>query len=213
MIQNVLHDLERIYTVVEMLIIHPPSIFLVVDLQSIKLCLNLIKNDTDANNHEIHTIDGQNQTQILQYKQLNNTNQLNPCIPMTVKSKKSIIITFATGEWKEWHHLNLCDYQNNTYYYDNAYLFDGGKSFTFNNQIMHAYSIEADKSYPIIRSMNNQNALMNINHGSFTNISSFISKPLFSSASSIYVKNYSFVKVQLFDVMFYAYHTLEADIL
>ena len=57
---------------------------------------NLINNSTDyGNDHEIHIIDGQNETQIKQYKQMNQTHsKWNPCIPATFNDDKSITLTF-----------------------------------------------------------------------------------------------------------------------
>ena len=170
-----------------------------------------INNHKDLNNHEIYIIDGQNQTQIKQYQRLHDTNSSNPCIPMQFDSHKSIIITFATNEWREWYPLNICDYPNNTNYYANTYLFDGGESLIVNNLTIYDYSIQYDRNYPIISSMNNHNASLTINHGSFMNISSSAAYPMFSTSSSIHMNHNSFVNIKLIDLMFYAYHTMDAD--
>ena len=166
----------------------------------------LINNNADSDQHEIYIIDGQNQTQIEEYKQLNNTYPWNPCIAMPFDDTKSITINFNTNDWRNWYPNNTCDYRNNSAFYDNTYLFDGGKSLTVNDLNINDYEIDNNTNYPIIRSMDNYNASITIKDCIFTNITSSMTTSLVSSKSSIYMKNNSFINIKSFGSMFYGYH-------
>ena len=171
----------------------------------------LINNSPFQTNFTIYIINGQNQTQIGQYIKLNNTNQWNPCLPLPFDYTRSITITFHSTNWRDWYPYITCDYRSNTEYYKNTYLFDGGSSLILNYLNMNDYEIDNNTNYPIISTMRYYNASITINHGSFTNITSMIPAALFSSRSSIYVSNTSFINIMVSGIMFYGYHALISD--
>ena len=169
----------------------------------------LINHGSDEHN-EIYILNGQNISQIENYKQLKNTNKWNPCIPITFNGDKSITITF-TNNSINWYPLKICDYQNNLRYYRNEFLFDGGKSLTINNLNINNYIINKYTNYPILRSINNYNASITVNNGSFINISCQQMIPLFYTRSSLYIHRTTFKNIRVSDVVFYATHDDRLD--
>ena len=137
----------------------------------------------------MYIIDGQNSAQMQQYQQSDNTNKFNPCIPMTFNSDKSISITF-----------DICDYEDNTFGFQNEYLFDGGSSVIINKLTITDYIITQQRNYPI-----------SVNNASMSNINASMSKPLFYIGASIYIFNTSFDNIDASDVIFYGYHDWSAD--
>ena len=152
-------------------------------------------------------MNGQNISQIEKYKQLNNTNNWNPCIPIKFYGNKSITITFK-GSSINWYPLKICDYQNNSMYYKNEYLFDGGKSLIINNLNINNYTINNNTNYPIVRSIEYVGASIVINNGSFINISSTINNSLFWTRLDLHIKSTSFSNIQVSNSVFYGYHDL-----
>ena len=73
-------------------------------------------------------VDGQSISDIKAYKKADNTNQWNPCLPMPF-NYATVTINF-TSTFRDWYPLQICDYENNSVYYRNEYLFD-----TFKNRI------------------------------------------------------------------------------
>ena len=162
--------------------------------------------------HIIHVIDGQNIPQIMQYKQVNETNGWNPCLPIPISG--STAITFDRDNiqsWRDWYPLNICDYKNNTAEYKNEYLFQGGVSLTINNLYIFDYIIDNDTNYPILGSGAEFNASITINNGMFINIFSSISSSLFYSWSSIYVESTNFINIAISNIMFYGFHSSLGD--
>ena len=142
----------------------------------------LINNisELDRGYYTIYVIDGQNITQIKQYKQLDNTNKWNPCIPMPFNERVSI--TFVYNEYnnfRAWYPLQICDFANNFVNYKNEYLFDGGFILIINNLNIDNYIIKDNTNYPISR--NTVGYMLSIHHGTFVNISSISTDPLFYS--------------------------------
>ena len=130
----------------------------------------------------IYIIDGQNATQIEEYKQLNNTNKWNPCIPMPFVGNKGIFITFANNgynSFRDWYPLEICDYPNNFANYKNQYLFDGGHSFFIYNLTIDNYIINYNTNYPIAIATSHLGWFFSVHHGTFINISSTTTDPLF----------------------------------
>ena len=65
----------------------------------------------------INVIDGQNKTEISKYKELNNTNNWNPCLPMPFIIIATVSITFLSNNhsiWRDWYPFRICDYYNNS---------------------------------------------------------------------------------------------------
>ena len=89
----------------------------------------LINHQSDHSRINVIDIDGQNITEITKYKQLKNTNNWNPCLPMPLSTDPAaVIITFSSNTdsiWRDWYPLDVCDYQYNSINYKNRYLFDG----------------------------------------------------------------------------------------
>ena len=130
--------------------------------------------------HTIYIIDGQNITQIKQYKQLNNTNKWNPCIPMPFDNSIDISLIFDKyGNFRDWYPLQICDYPNNFINYKNEYLFDCGYRLIIDNLYINNYVINFNTNYPISRNIAGYS--LSVYHGTFINISSIITDPLFYS--------------------------------
>ena len=167
----------------------------------------LINNGSD-DTYQIYIIDGQNQTQIEQYKQQNNTKKWNPCIPILFPNDTAISITFEdinTDIFRDWYPFEICDYANNNQYYRNEYMFDGGNSITINNLSISDYIITNDTNYPILRSIIYRKASITVNSGTFTNITSSTKAALFYSSWNIYTSNSSFTNLQVSNVIFHAF--------
>ena len=139
----------------------------------------MINNSSDYSHFEMYVIDGQNHEQIQQYQRSDNTNKFNPCIPMIINDDKSISITFGDNIWKEWYPINICDHDNNTFGFQNEYLFDGGSYVILSVLIITDYIITQQRNYPILRSDIYYNSSITVNNGSITNINSSINKHLF----------------------------------
>ena len=155
-------------------------------------------------------VDGQNQEQIQEYVTLNNTNNWDPCIPMTFHNNFSITIGFDNDfidNFADWYPLEICNYNNKTLNYRNEYLFDGGKSITINNLIIDNYFIaDNNKSnYPFIRSIDYYNASVTCNNCSLINISSN-AQYLFNTIGSIYLFNNLFMNVVTSQQIIYGQH-------
>ena len=141
----------------------------------------LISNIAEwRDDYTIYIIDGQNITQIKQYMQLNNTNNWNPCIPMPFDNSIDIILIFNKySNFRDWYPLQICDFPNNFVNYKNEYLFDGGYFLIINNLNINNYVINDNTNYPISRNI--LGYMLSIQHGTFINISSMITNPLFYS--------------------------------
>ena len=109
----------------------------------------LLNKNTNFGYQELYIVDGQNETQIKEYQQLNNTNHWNPCIPMPFKYRMPITITFNSTNWRYWYPKKTCDYRNNSDFYSNTYLFDGG-GLTVQNLYINDYEIDNHTNYPIM---------------------------------------------------------------
>ena len=139
----------------------------------------MLCNNRSNDNVNIKVIDGQNITEVLKYRQLNNTNNWNPCLPMQFKMSDdgSVDIEFLSKHdsiWRYWYPLNTCDYQNNSVNYNNEYLFDGD-DISITNLRISDYMINDQRNYPIARGTN----FFDIYHASLINISSSIFSALF----------------------------------
>ena len=163
---------------------------------------NLINDQSDFKDIEIHVTDGQNIKQIQQYQQLNNTNQWNPCIPITFHDALSVTFKFYANDWKNWYPVNICDFENNKNYYRNEHLFDGGISLTLINLTIADYNIQINRNYPIMRAPNHLKAAINILSASLINISSDIEDALFSSSFVFHVENVTFIGIDAVGVLF-----------
>ena len=130
---------------------------------------SLLINDGSYKDNQIYIINGQNTSQINEWKQ-RNTLKWNPCIPKRFDEDKSITITFISNSI--WYPLNVCNYQNNSMSYQNQYLFDGGKALTINNLNIIDYIIDDNTNYPILNSRFDD--AITLNHGLIINISSSI---------------------------------------
>ena len=85
---------------------------------------------------------------------MDNTKGQNPCIPIRFNEDKTIVITFDnTDIWRNWYPLDICDYSNNTYKYQNEYSFDGARSLTLNNLTIYDYIIDDSTNYPFVRTL------------------------------------------------------------
>ena len=167
-------------------------------------------NDYLPGSNAMIYIDGQNSARIQQYKR-QGTNGWNPCIPVPFNSDISVTITFTTSNWRDWYPVNDCDFAgNNDRYYQNSYLFDGGYSLTFNSMAIITYSISSSTNYPIIRTVDHYNASISINEGRFISIDSSTGAELFLSSSSFYIRNSSFINMQV-GVIFHEFHDGEED--
>ena len=113
-----------------------------------------------------------------------------------------VTITFNSTNWRYWYPKKTCDYQNNSDFYNNTYLFDGG---SLNNLYINDYEIDNHKNYPIIRSTGPSTyfASTTINYCSFMNITSFMTTSLFSSNNSLYIDNITFLNIVSFGTIFY----------
>ena len=163
----------------------------------------------------IFIIDGQNLTQITEYKQLNNTNQWNPCIPMPFDDNITINISFVDNiynNFRNWYPLQICDYPYNFVNYKNEYLFYRkgeqdlyeGKSLNIHNLSIHDYIINYNRNYPIARNTPHKKVDISLHYGSFINISSVTTDALFyvSSASKTLFSDCLFSNISA-EIMFY----------
>ena len=149
---------------------------------------------------EIFVVDGQNQTQIESYIKLSNTNNWDPCIPITFNRRSTITITFNSdiiNDSRDWYPSQLCNNNSSGSKYLNEYLFDGGRSLIINNLIIRNYVSASTnyRNYSFIRSIGYHDASITCNNCSFINISS-IHKYFFNSMASIYLFNnlFSYIK-------------------
>ena len=159
---------------------------------------------------EIFVDDGQNRSQIQTYIHLDNTNNWDPCIPMTFSNEYKITINFNANHIKnliDWYPAEICNNDKNGMSYTNEYLFDGGKSLTINNLTINNYFLSDNHSgnYPFIRSIDYYDASITCNDCSFINISSK-DQPLFNSMASIYLYNNTFNHVTTSQDIIYAHH-------
>ena len=182
----------------------------------------MLINNGNSQQHEICIIDGQNITQIQQYQRSNNTNNWNPCLPITFNTNKSITITFNQQNiqnWMDWYPPQTCT--EFSVHYKNNYLFEGGFSLKLNNLTIHDYTINNDTNcYPIMSSIDYYNASITINSGSFVNITSSTNDSyafplyIFASMSSIYITNSKFIDINITastSYLFYATHHADSD--
>ena len=140
---------------------------------------------------------------------LQNTNHFDPCLPITFSSDKTITISFSNTNTEicNNYYPEICNYTSNSLYYTNTkYMFNGGKSIIINNLCINDYVIAENRNYPIVESMGFYDASIIINYGSFRNISSSITSPLFDSNSNIHIRNSSFIDIKIDNAMFYGYH-------
>ena len=162
-----------------------------------------------AYEHDSIIVDGQSISDIKTYKELDNTDGWNPCLPVPF-NWSTVTINFIST-FRDWYPFEICDYQNNSIHYKNEYLFDGGKSLMINNLYINNYTIDNNTNYPILRSMEYFNASIIINNGLFTNISSSVNQSLFQTLASLYIKGTSFSNIQISNSVFYGYHDFIAD--
>ena len=167
----------------------------------------LIKNISisvwDEYQTSIYIIDGQNLTQIIEYKQLNNTNQWNPCIPMPFEKDTIINITFVDNgynNFRDWYPSQICDYPYNFVNYKNKYLFHRkndaagffyeGTSLNIHHLSIHDYIINDNKNYPIVGNTGTSriSVELTLHYGSFINISSVTTEALFYAAAGTALK-------------------------
>ena len=165
--------------------------------------------------YQVYIIHGQNMTQIIEYKQLNNTNQWNPCIPMPFGHDNIINITFVDNEnndFRDWYPLQICDYPHNVENYKNEYLFDQvnnqptfateiyhEKSLNIHNLVIHDYIINVNRNYPIARNTPHMEEDLTFHYGSFINITKVIIDALFhtGSKSSFYNSLFSNISAEM----------------
>ena len=147
----------------------------------------LIINGAHESSKNIVLIDGQNITEIKKYKQLNSTNNWNPCIPMPSTSLSMDITFLSTNDsiWRDWYPLDICDYQNNSVNYKNKYLFDGNR-ISLNNLRISNYMINNNRNYPIAKATR----WLYLGNGSLINVSSVTQNALFYVGSCSFVHNY-----------------------
>ena len=167
----------------------------------------LINSGTGSISYEINIIDGQNATQIAQY----DTTIWDPCIPMTFYSSAEITIIFNSDNiqnFNDWYPKEVCGVNNNTFNYQNEYLFDGAASLFIQNLIVNNYVItnENDRQYLFIRSTDYYAAYIQCHNCSFINISSSNSNPFFDTLSSIVFYNSQFINVSSSSDIIYAQH-------
>ena len=155
----------------------------------------LINSGFSDIHHQIYVIDGQNITQINDYKQLNNTDAWNPCIPMPFSGTKYmyINITFINNiynNFRDWYPLEICDYPDNFKKYKNEFLFDGrtAVALVINNLNINNYIINGNRNYPIaiLRDFIPGDRHLYIDDGTFINISSETRDPLFYGNTQLY---------------------------
>ena len=162
----------------------------------------VINSGSTFDDYFIYIIDGQNITQIQQYKQLNITNKWNPCIPMSF-SAANYDVYFVFNKFinfRDWYPLQICDYPYNSINYINKYLFDGGNVLSITNLNINNYIINDNTNYPIAR---NKGFQLFIYNGTFINISSVTTNPLFYSESHTNKFGGSFFSVISAEIVFY----------
>eukprot|EP01084_Bolivina_argentea_P032524 60186_1 len=159
----------------------------------------------------INVIDGQNETDIASWNTMNDT-RLDPCLPLSFPSDKSITITFNSTkitQFNEWFPETICDFANENKTNINEYMFEGGQKLTINNLIVENYKLKY--RYGLIKSSNWFNASVQCNNCKFVNISSLNTNPLMLSQSSIQLVNSQFINVYTTGDIIYCTHSLDMD--
>ena len=146
----------------------------------------------------ITIIDGQNETQINTYIQLNNTNQWDPCLPKPFDATE-ITVLFDPQHIKDlndWYPTGTCGNNNNTMNYRNEYFFDG-KSLIIYNLIINNYVIAGNinKNYLLVKSSATSAASIYCYNCTFMNISSSHRNPLFDTLIGIQLRNSHFINI------------------
>eukprot|EP01084_Bolivina_argentea_P281231 481144_1 len=161
----------------------------------------------------INLIDGQNETEIINYNTLNNTNGFNPCLPIPFSSNKSIIITFnqtKITEFNQWFPKTICDFVNDNKTYLNKYMFDGGHYLTINNLIIQNYTLKNNLN-GFITSSNWFNATIKCDNCLFINIISLNAHPIFYSMSSIVLSRNILLNLHTIGDIIYCDHSANID--
>eukprot|EP01084_Bolivina_argentea_P282731 484023_1 len=167
--------------------------------------VSLFVNNSSNSKFIINVMVGQNETEILAYQKLNNTNNYDPCLPKPFDYSKQITLTFQNSSLSNWFPQDICD-QNNTIY-ANEYMFDGG-SIHINNLIINDYTtMKANNLYGIIRGVK-----CKCNGCRFQNIlSTNKNNPLFYTMSDIYLFNNKFIDIYSPINLIFANHNNQAN--
>eukprot|EP01084_Bolivina_argentea_P271002 460959_1 len=175
----------------------------------------LMKQNKGIDPIEIYLIDGQNETEIMQYLINNNTNNYDPCLPMPFNynefTSRAVNITFNAGrinEMNQWLPRNICSHTIEKVY-NNKYLFDGAVQLTINNLIINNYSITDENNYPFMHVITEiAGASMQCNNCVFKNIHATVS-PLIIASSNMQFYNTQFVNIDIYGAILYIYEWVE----
>eukprot|EP01084_Bolivina_argentea_P136517 240423_1 len=159
-----------------------------------------IENMSLSEEFIINVFDGQNETEMIRYK--NNPNNHNPCLPVTFSETKQIHITFNASiitDFSTWFPPNICFGP-----YSNEYMFDGAKTLSLNNLVVNNARINIG----VIRSKYDNTTIACYNC-TFINVSATTIHALFHTHSSVYFVDTIFNTITTLQNIVHADHILE----
>eukprot|EP01084_Bolivina_argentea_P039831 73601_1 len=177
--------------------------------------LRIIQNNSFNDENTLIIIDGQNNEEIIRYKNNKTNGNHNPCLPLPFDYNMKINILFNTStinKMNDWFPQTICNDTDNTY--SNEYMFDGANELTINNLIINDYPIlsTTHNLEGIMRSLY-FDAIIKCNYCKFINIESTNDNPLFHSMSSIIFVDNQFINISKPNGgnIIFADHSLDMD--